>query len=105
MGGYADATVTAKQRFPELWKTFAFAIAALLDLCEASNDSEWLREAFRLNDAMIELFWDKSDGGFFFNRHGETEILTSIKEAYDGPVPSGNSIAAKNPASNRSTGR
>jgi len=32
----------------------------------------------------------------FFNRHGETEILTSIKEAYDGPVPSGNSIATEN---------
>ena len=32
----------------------------------------------------------------FFYRNGETEILTSIKEAYDGPVPSGNSIATEN---------
>ncbi len=81
---------------PGTLEDYAFFVAALLDLYEASNDSEWLREAFRLNDAMIELFWDTSDGGFFFNRHGETEILTSIKEAYDGPVPSGNSIAAEN---------
>ena len=32
----------------------------------------------------------------FFNRHGKTDILRSTKEAYDGPVPSGNSIAAEN---------
>ncbi|MBA1343664.1 MAG: hypothetical protein C5S52_08725 [ANME-2 cluster archaeon] len=81
---------------PGTLEDYAFAIAALLDLYEASFDPKWLREAFRLNDAMIELFWDDADGGFFFNRHGETEILTSIKEAYDGPVPSGNSIAAEN---------
>jgi uncharacterized protein YyaL (SSP411 family) len=81
---------------PGTLEDYAFAIAALLDLYEASFDPKWLREAFRLNDAMIELFWDDADDGFFFNRHGETEILAAIKEAYDGPVPSGNSIAAEN---------
>ncbi|MEA1999066.1 MAG: thioredoxin domain-containing protein, partial [Euryarchaeota archaeon] len=81
---------------PGTLEDYAFFVAALIDLYEASNDSEWLCEAFRLNDAMIELFWDDAGRGFFFNRHGETEILTSIKEAYDGPVPSGNSIAAEN---------
>ena len=89
---YRDREAT----IPGTLEDYAFFIAALLDLYEASNDSEWLREAFRLNDAMIELFWDKSDGGFFFNRHVETEIIAAIKEAYDGPVPSGNSIAAEN---------
>ena len=74
---------------------YAFLIAALLDLYEANFDPEWLHEALQLNDAMIDLFWDEAGGGFFFNRHGETEIFASIKEAYDGPVPSGNSIAAE----------
>ena len=32
----------------------------------------------------------------FFNCHGKTDILRSIKEAYDGSVPSGNSITANN---------
>jgi len=89
---YRDREAT----IPGTLEDYAFFVVALLDLYEASNDSEWLREAFRLNGAMIELFWDDADGGFFFNRHGETEILTSIKVAYDGPVPSGNSIAAEN---------
>ncbi|MBA1340840.1 MAG: hypothetical protein C5S40_01750 [ANME-2 cluster archaeon] len=81
---------------PGTLEDYAFFIAALLDLYEASFNPEWLREAFWLNDAMIELFRDDANGGFFFNRHGETEILAAIKEAYDGPVPSGNSIAAEN---------
>jgi len=89
---YRDREAT----IPGTLEDYAFAVAALLDLYEASNDSEWLREAFRLNGTMIELFWDDADGGFFFSRHGETEILAAIKEAYDGPVPSGNSIAAEN---------
>lgn len=42
------------------------------------------------------MFWDKANGGLFFNRFGETELPASIKEAYDGPIPSGNSIAAQN---------
>ncbi|MEA1908295.1 MAG: thioredoxin domain-containing protein [Euryarchaeota archaeon] len=89
---YRDSEAT----IPGTLEDYAFFSAALLDLYEASFNPEWLREAFRLNDAMIELFWDDADGGFFFNRHGEIEILTSIKEAYDGPVPSGNSIATEN---------
>ena len=89
---YRDSEAT----IPGTLEDYAFFVAALLDLYEASNDSEWLREAFRLNDAMIKLFWDDAEGGFFFNRHGETDTLAAIKEAYDGPVPSGNSIAAEN---------
>ncbi|KAF5415294.1 MAG: hypothetical protein C5S48_06230 [Candidatus Methanogaster sp.] len=89
---YRDSEAT----IPGTLEDYAFFVAALLDLYEASNDSEWLREAFRLNYAMIEIFWDDADGGFFFNYRGETEILAAIKEAYDGPVPSGNSIAAEN---------
>ncbi|MGB7531835.1 MAG: thioredoxin domain-containing protein [Halobacteriota archaeon] len=75
---------------------YAGLIAALLDLYEASFDSKWLREALQLNDIMMKMFWDKTNGGFFFNRFGETELPASIKEAYDGPIPSGNSIAAQN---------
>ena len=75
---------------------YAGLIAALLDLYEASFDSKWLREALQLNDIMMAMFWDKTNGGFFFNRYGETELPASIKGAYDGPIPSGNSIAVQN---------
>ncbi|NOR78670.1 MAG: DUF255 domain-containing protein [Methanophagales archaeon] len=75
---------------------YAFLIAALFDLYEASFDPKWLREALQLNNRVVVLFWDKANGGFFFNRYGETELPAAIKEVYDGPIPSGNSIAAQN---------
>ena len=55
---YRDSEAT----IPGTLEDYAFFVAALLDLYEASNDSEWLREAFRLNDVMIELFWDDAEG-------------------------------------------
>ncbi|HUV80051.1 MAG TPA: thioredoxin domain-containing protein [Candidatus Bathyarchaeia archaeon] len=80
---------------PGTQEDYAFFISALLDLYEASFDAQWLREALPLNDRIMGLFWDKEDGGFFFNRSGDAELSVSIKEAYDGPIPSGNSIAAQ----------
>ena len=81
---------------PGTLEDYAALVAAVLDVYEASFDPQWLREALRLNDRMVELFWDRADGGFFFNPRHETELPASIKEAYDGPIPSGNSIAAEN---------
>jgi len=81
---------------PGTQEDYAFFIAALLDLYEASFDAQWLREALQVNDRMMELFWDKEDGGFFSNRANEAELAVAIKDAYDGPIPSGNSVAAQN---------
>lgn len=80
---------------PGRHEDYAALIAALLDLYEASFDHQWLHEALLLNDRMIELFWDNTHGGFFFNPPRESELPAAIKEAYDGPIPSGNSIAAE----------
>ena len=74
---------------------YAFFIQGLLDLYEADLQIKWLQEAMRLADKMIELFWDDSSGGFFFNGKDSSEnIIVKIKEAYDGATPSGNSVGA-----------
>ncbi|MBN1762668.1 MAG: thioredoxin domain-containing protein [Methanomicrobia archaeon] len=75
---------------------YAYFVAGLLDLYEAHFESQWLREALQLNNSMLELFWDKADGGFFSNLTSELELAVAIKDAYDGPIPSGNSVAAQN---------
>ncbi|MEK0324641.1 MAG: thioredoxin domain-containing protein [Nitrosopumilus sp.] len=74
---------------------YAFFIQGLLDLYEADLQVRWLEEAMRLADTMIDLFWDDSSGGFFFNEKDSSEnMIVKIKEAYDGATPSGNSVAA-----------
>lgn len=71
---------------------YSFLVAGLLDLYEASFDKKWMSAAIMLADEMVALLWDPDHGGFFMKPpQGE---LVAIKEGYDGPTPSGNSVAA-----------
>jgi len=72
---------------------YAFFTQGLLDLFESTAEPRWLREAMRLTTEMAEKFEDKEGGGFYLAR---TPELTMQKETYDGPTPSGNSIATLN---------
>jgi hypothetical protein len=45
------------------------------------------------------LFWDEKNNGYYFtgsDQKDATRLLTRTKEAYDGVIPSGNSVAALN---------
>ncbi|MDA4117824.1 MAG: thioredoxin domain-containing protein [Thaumarchaeota archaeon] len=72
---------------------YSFLIAGLIDLYEASFDEKWVAASVALAEKMVELLWDgKGSGGFFLTPPGAE--LAAIKEGYDGPTPSGNSVAA-----------
>ena len=72
---------------------YAFFVQGLLDLFEATSEPLWLAEASRLTRVMIEGYEDKSEGGFYLSLEADPARL---KEGYDGPTPSGNSIATLN---------
>lgn len=69
---------------------YAFFIQGLLDLFEASGEPRWLEESVRLAKVMVADFEDRENGGFFLTVKAEPARL---KEGYDGPTPSGNSVA------------
>jgi len=73
---------------------YAFFIHGLIDLYEATFNERYLKEAKRLTEDMIKLFWDDREGGFFFTANDAERLLYREKEIYDGAIPSGNSIAA-----------
>jgi len=75
---------------------YAFLVWGLLEVYEAGFDQNILQEAVRINDLMVELFWDESDGGFFLTADDGEPLLIRPKEIYDGALPSGNSIALAN---------
>ncbi|MCZ6689035.1 MAG: thioredoxin domain-containing protein [Planctomycetota bacterium] len=75
---------------------YAFFSAALLDLYQATWDDRYFREAIRLTDEMVRLFWDDKGGGFYFAGSDAEELIARPKEVYDGALPSGNSVAALN---------
>jgi len=71
---------------------YSFLIAGLLDLYEASFDKRWMSASIMLAEEMTTVFWDAERGGFFLTPPGRE--IVAIKEGYDGPTPSGNSVAA-----------
>jgi hypothetical protein len=75
---------------------YAFFIQALIDLYEATFETEWLKEAEDLNQRMIRQFWDEKNGGFFFTGKENESLIARSKNPYDNAIPSANSIAVFN---------
>ena len=69
---------------------------AYLELYEATFDERWLKTALDTAHRMIQSFWDEKEGGFFLTSHDAEALITRPKVAYDGAVPSGNSVATLN---------
>ena len=72
---------------------YAYFIAGLIALYEASFEPRWLAEAERLAHLMIEQFGDENGGGFFFTGKAHETLIVQSKSAYDGATPAGASMA------------
>ena len=75
---------------------YAFVIDGLLALHEATDDARWLKAAKGLQDDQLKMFRDETGGGFFFTSHHHEELLARTKNCYDGVLPAGNSVSARN---------
>jgi len=75
---------------------YAFLVAALLDLHEATGHLRWLTEAIRLDAVVESHFEDKAAGGFFATSDDHEPLLARDKPSYDGAEPSGASVEALN---------
>lgn len=75
---------------------YAFLIAALLDLYEATHDIRWLKKAMELEGILEQHFEDKEYGGFFMTGDDHEDMIAREKPNYDGAEPSGNSVALLN---------
>jgi uncharacterized protein YyaL (SSP411 family) len=75
---------------------YAFFIWGLIELYEAGFDAQYLERALDLNADMVEHFWDRQGGGFFFTPDDGEKLIVRKKEIYDGALPSGNAVAMFN---------
>jgi len=106
----ADFVLTRMRHEGELYRSFAdgrahlrgylddyaFLIAGLLDLYEATGHSRWLREAKALDNVVARRFEDAKEGGHFLTGAETGELLAREKSARDEAEPSGNSVEALN---------
>jgi len=74
---------------------YAFFINGLIDLYEAGFTPAYLEKAIDFSKIMIRDFYDEKGGGFFQTRERSANLIVRAKDAFDGALPSGNSIAAQ----------
>lgn len=71
---------------------YAFFCMGLIHLYESSGDSSFLDHACTLAQKAISQSFDQKEGGFFFYGHSNEQLILTLKETYDGAMPSGNSV-------------
>lgn len=97
----SDGRLLARYRdgeaaYPGYVEDYAFLIWGLIELYEATFTLDYLKTALELNTELLRYFWDEDNGGLFQYGSDAENLITRPKEAYDGAVPSGNSVAALN---------
>ena len=75
---------------------YAFMAWGLLELYEATFATKYLSQSLDLMNIMVEDFWDDKNGGFFLGSDQSEKLIVRSKTAYDGAIPSGNSVAVMN---------
>ncbi|WP_224982935.1 thioredoxin domain-containing protein [Geomonas agri] len=75
---------------------YAFMVAGLIDLFEASHELRWLERSLELCASAAEQFEDRERGGFFMTGPHHEQLISREKPAYDGVIPSGNSVMVMN---------
>lgn len=83
-------------KLPAYLEDYAFLAHGLLRLHAATGDARRLEQARELTDRMIADFLDTKDGGFFYTATDHESLVARPKEAIDGVLPSGNSVAIRN---------
>jgi uncharacterized protein YyaL (SSP411 family) len=72
----------------------AWLVEAFTRLAEATGEGHWITEACDAADSLLELFWDRTDGGFLTAGRDAEALIAQPKDTYDGAIPSANSVAA-----------
>ena len=75
---------------------YAFFIAGLLDLFEATGEAGWLERSLELAAVVQGEFADRDSGGYFMTGSRHEELIAREKPAHDGAIPSGNSVMIMN---------
>src|SRR5262249_51221095 len=74
---------------------YAFLVAGLLDLYEASGQTRWLADAIALQRVQDARFLDPA-GGYLLTGDDDESLIAHAKPDWEGAEPAGNSVALEN---------
>ncbi|HEV2319627.1 MAG TPA: thioredoxin domain-containing protein, partial [Verrucomicrobiae bacterium] len=77
----------------QLVEDYAFLLYGVIELYETTLDPANLDFAIELAEAMLDKFFDATNGGFWQSPPDSINLILRLKDDYDGAEPSGNSVA------------
>lgn len=94
VNGYLQHTYKGGQaKIDGYLRDYALVIDGLLALHQATFSGEYLRQAIRLGEVMVEQFWDEAAHTFYDTGHSHEDLFARPRIMYDGALPSGLSAA------------
>lgn len=75
---------------------YASLISALIRLSEVGAGNEYLYKAREITVYVIDQFFDRDSGMFYFTSKEDAVLVSRKTEVFDNVIPSSNSIMAKN---------
>jgi uncharacterized protein YyaL (SSP411 family) len=95
-GGLFRRYRSGEAKIPGYADDYAFLTLGLIELYQVTFDHKYLQLALDFNKYLMDHFWDKTNGGLFFSSDANEKLITRPKEAYDGAIPSANSVTMYN---------
>ncbi|MES2430633.1 MAG: thioredoxin domain-containing protein [Bacteroidota bacterium] len=83
-------------KYPAFLEDYAYFIQSCVSLYQITFNNKYLDTAKIYMNYVVEHFSDENDLFFYFTHREQTDIIVRKKEIYDGAMPSGNAIMAKN---------
>lgn len=83
-------------RIPAFLDDFAYLIEAYIHLQEITGEGQYLFKAKALLEWVDQHFSEPNTGFYFYTHEAQTDVILRKKEVYDGAVPSGNAVMARN---------
>jgi len=82
------------ETIPAFLDDHAYLTWGALELYQVTHRPVYLRAALKAADEMVKFFKDTENGGFYLTRLEEGSEDLRLKPSFDGPMPSGNAVAA-----------
>ena len=95
-GSYHHTYKNKQSKISAFLDDYAYLIQAYIQLQEITGDSNYLIQAKKITEFVIENFSEISTGYFYFTNQHQTDVIVRKKEVYDGAIPSGNAVMAAN---------
>lgn len=73
---------------------YALVAESFIALYAATGNEKWLYTAKILTECAIDIFYDETDGLFYFNSKKDAPLIARQKEVQDNVIPASNSIMA-----------